>query len=226
MIITIDGPAGTGKSSTAKSVARELAFRHLDSGAFYRALTLAALRAGLAVESWDSLSPADLDALNVSASVRGDAICFTIDGVDITRALRSPEVDAVVSSMARVPAVRGWLLERLRAIAGTTDLVADGRDMGTAVFPQAELKVFLTCDDQIRARRRLLDRGRSEPSRADIDDEVTRLTERDRADMERTASPLRRPDDAVVIDTTELTMAEQIGRIVKLAREGGGARTA
>jgi cytidylate kinase len=226
MIITIDGRAGTGKSSTAKSVARTLAFRHLDSGAFYRALTHAALHAGIPIERWDGLSPRDLDALAVNASVREGAIRFSMGGEDITDSLRSVEVDRAVSRMARVPAVRGWLMERLRAVAGSTDLVADGRDMGTVVFPDAQLKVFLTCDDRVRARRRLLEREGSEPTAAEVADEVARLTERDRVDMERTASPLRQPDDAVVIDTTDLTMAEQIGRIVTLARAAGGGRTA
>jgi cytidylate kinase len=226
MIITIDGRAGTGKSSTAKSVAKALSFRHLDSGAFYRALTHAALRAGIPVERWADLSARDLDALAVSASVRAGAIRFSMDGEDITYALRSTEVDEAVSSMARVPAVRGWLLDRLRAVADSTDLVADGRDMGTVVFPGAKLKVFLTCDDRVRARRRLLEREGSEPSADEIEEEVGRLTERDRVDMERTASPLRQPEDAVVIDTTDLTMAEQIGRIVTLARAVGGAEPA
>jgi cytidylate kinase len=111
-------------------------------------------------------------------------------------------------------------------VADSTDLVADGRDMGTVVFPGAKLKVFLTCDDRVRARRRLLEREGSEPSADEIEEEVGRLTERDRVDMERTASPLRQPEDAVVIDTTDLTMAEQIGRIVTLARAVGGAEPA
>jgi cytidylate kinase len=98
--------------------------------------------------------------------------------------------------------------------------------MGTVVFPDAQLKVFLTCDDRVRARRRLLEREGSEPTAAEVEDEVARLTERDRVDMERTASPLRQPNDAVVIDTTDLTMAEQIGRIVTLARAAGRGRTA
>src|SRR5690606_11979409 len=155
MIITIDGPAGSGKSSTARAVARRLGFRHLDSGAFYRALTLAALREGAEPSSRHALTPEQLDAWRLSARPCDDGFVVLIDGAEAGDALRSTEVNAHVSAMARVPAVRTWLLGRLRLAAEGVDLVSDGRDVGTVVFPDADLKVFLVAAPPTRARRRL-----------------------------------------------------------------------
>src|SRR5690606_9809465 len=151
----IDGPAGSGKSSTARAIAQRLGFRHLDSGAFYRALTLAALRAGIPVERWEQLEADDLDRLDVRGVAGAGGFRMLIRGVDAGDAIRAPEVNAHVSTMARVPAVRAWLLGRLRAAAVGVDLVSDGRDVGTVVFPGADLKIFLVADPRERARRRL-----------------------------------------------------------------------
>lgn len=216
MIVAIDGPAGSGKSSTARAVAARLGFRHLDSGAFYRALTLAALEAGLEPDSWDRLGPRDLDRLAVHGKPGPGGFRLFIGDTDATDRLRSEEVNRLVSSMARVPAVRNWLLEGLREAATGVDLVADGRDIGTVVFPAADLKVFLVADPGERARRRLAERGLLTPAQAEIAGEAERLLERDRQDSERTVAPLRRAGDAVEIDTTKLTFAEQVDRIVAL----------
>lgn len=218
MIITIDGPAGSGKSSTARAVARELGFRYLDSGAFYRALTYAALRAQIPPGTWDALDRPALDRLGVQAAAAAGEYRLLIGDEDITEQLRSAMVNAHVSLMARVPAVRYWLLEHLRAAAAGGDLVADGRDMGTVVFPTADLKVFLTADLDTRARRRLLESGVPQPDPADIRAEAHRLRERDRIDAGRALAPLRRPHDAVDLDTTALQFEEQVRRIVTLAR--------
>lgn len=218
MIVTIDGPAASGKSSTAREVARRLGFRHLDSGAFYRAITLAALRAGVSPERWASLTGADLDALRVRAIPGDGGFRFTVDGRDVTAEIRTPEVDAHVSHMARLPVVREWLLEQLRAAGRATDLVADGRDMGTVVFPDADVKVFLTADARERARRRLAQMGDENPDEATLGAEEARLLERDRMDSEREIAPLRPAPDAVLLDTTGLSFDEQVQRIVELAR--------
>lgn len=218
MIIAIDGPAGSGKSTTARAVARKLGFSHLDSGAFYRALTLAALREGEPVERWGELDAGRLESFDVSARADERGYRIYIGAEDVTEAIRSPEVNAHVSTMARVPAVREWLLERLRAAARGTDLVADGRDIGTVVFPEAELKVYLTADARERARRRLAQQGVDEPDRETLEAEVERLERRDRMDREREVAPLRTADDAIVVDTTELSFDEQVDRIVDLAR--------
>ncbi len=224
MIITLDGPAGSGKSSTARAVARRLGFRHLDSGAFYRALTHAALRVGVPPERWPALTEAELDALGVRAEPAGEGYRFFAAGDDVTARIRAPEVNAHVSHMARVPAVRGWLLGRLREAARGTDLVTDGRDMGTVVFPDAELKVFLVADPAVRARRRLAEQGTPEPTSADVDAEAARLLARDRIDSERALAPLRRASDAVSLDTTGLDFEAQVERVVELAHaRGAGA---
>ena len=219
MIVTIDGPAGSGKSSTARAVARALGFRHLDSGAFYRALTHAALAAGLDFEAWDALSADDLDRLDVSSEPAGEGYRMTVGGRDVSREIRSPDVNHHVSRMARVPAVRAWLLGQQRAARARGSLVADGRDMGTVVFPDADLKVYLVADPRERARRRLREQGTAQPTDAEVGAEADRLLARDRTDSERETAPLRRADDAVEIDTTTLSFDEQVARIVALARE-------
>jgi cytidylate kinase len=219
VIVTIDGPAGSGKSSTARAVARRLGFRHLDSGAFYRALTYAALRAGIAPDDWDALTADELTRFAIRAVPAAEGYRLCAGDEDVTDRIRSPEVNAHVSRMARVPAVRAWLLGRLRGAAECVDLVTDGRDMGTVVFPRADLKVFLTADPSVRARRRLLEQGVGEPSPADLALEVDRLAIRDRIDSEREVAPLRRPPDAFDVDTTGLTLEEQVAVIVDRVRQ-------
>lgn len=218
MIIAIDGPAGSGKSTTARAVAHRLGFHHLDSGAFYRAVTLAGLEAGIPLEHWPGLSRVDLEALDVHARAHDRGYRLLAGDDDITDRLRSPRVNEHVSEMARIPAVRAWLLDRLRAVAGQGDLVADGRDIGTVVFPDADLKVFLTADLETRARRRLAEYGTRDPDPAEVDAEVHRLRERDRGDAERAVAPLRRAADAVVLDTTDLGFDEQVDAVVELTR--------
>jgi len=219
IIVAIDGPAGSGKSSTARAVATELGYLHLDSGAFYRALTLAALEAGISPERWPSLDGDDLRSLGVEWKVTDDGIRLRVRGRDVTSDLRSPEVNAHVSAMAAVPAVRDWLLEALRAVGEGGGLVADGRDIGTVVFPDAELKIFLVCDPAERARRRLLEQGVSAPSAEEIEGEAARLEERDRLDSTRAVAPLLRAPDAVQLDTTNLDFPTQVRAITRLARD-------
>jgi cytidylate kinase len=220
MIITLDGPAGSGKSSTAREVARRLGYRYLDSGAFYRALTWAALDAGIDPHTWENLTPMQLDALNVAGISAGNAYRLFAGHRDISELIRSPDVNANVSRIAALPAVRDWLLGRLRAAAVDGDLVTDGRDMGTVVFPDAGLKIFLVADPAVRASRRLVEQGH-DPHDDNIRQEVERLSSRDRADSERATAPLIKATDAVEIDTTDLTLEEQIQQIVSLARERG-----
>lgn len=218
MIVAIDGPAGSGKTTTASEVARRLDFLHVDSGAFYRALTHALLETGVPPDHWTDLGENDLDALRVEGERSRDGLGLRVDGSPVGPQLRTPEVNAHVSRVASIPAVRDWLLGRLRSLAASEDVVVDGRDIGTVVFPDADLKVFLVADPETRARRRLREQGVDDPDREALLDEIDRLTARDRADTERAVAPLRPAGDAVRVDTTALTFDEQVAAILELAR--------
>src|SRR3954462_14699905 len=196
IIIALDGPAGSGKSSTAKAVAAELGYRHLDSGAFYRAITHAALRAGIPAARWAELTPAELDRLDVHGRPDARGYTLTVAGAEVSAEIRSAAVNAHVSRMAAVPAVRGWLMDALREAGARGGLVADGRDIGTVVFPDAELKVYLVADPRERARRRLLEQGLESPSTEDVEAEAERLQGRDEIDSTRAVAPLARAEGA------------------------------
>ena len=239
-VIAIDGPAASGKSSTAAAVARALGWAHLDSGALYRAITLAVLDnigegetdretlkdpltvAGKGTrETW---SPQRIVALAEDLPVRlvlvGDQFRPEVAGVDVEAAIRSPRVTARVSEIAAIPEVRHWVNVQQREAVGThpQGVVVDGRDIGTVVFPDAPLKVFLTATPDERARRRLAQRGdRIDP--AELKRESDALGARDRADSTRRVAPLRSAADAVLLDTTRLSMDEQVARVVALARQ-------
>ena len=219
MIIAIDGPAGSGKSSTAKAVARRLGFRHLDSGAFYRAITHAALQRAIPVNEWNKLDARTLAGLQIEAIPADQGFAFKVAGEDVTNEIRSPEVNAHVSQMAAIPAVRDWLLDQLRAVGDSSSVVSDGRDIGTVVFPNADLKVFLIAQSEVRARRRLAETGNPNPSKTEVENEVDRLGRRDRQDSSREAAPLKQAADAVLIDTSLLSFDEQVSLIVDLAKQ-------
>lgn len=221
IIIALDGPAGSGKSSTARALAARLGYRHLDSGAFYRAITYAALRARIPAERWPALTPAELDALEVHGHAAEGGYRLTVGGRDVSREIRLPDVTAHVSRMAAVPAVRAWLMGALREAGGGGGLVADGRDIGTVVFPDAELKAYLVCAPLERARRRLMEQGHEEPDDADLRAEAERLMARDALDSAREVAPLAEAPDAVRVDTTRLDFPEQVETLVRLARERG-----
>jgi 3-phosphoshikimate 1-carboxyvinyltransferase len=220
-VVTLDGPAGSGKSSTAREVARRLGYRHLDSGALYRALTHALLQAGVAAEGWHALAAEDFNRFDIRVEPGSEeAFDILMEGrrVDDVE-LRGREVTAHVSALAGLPAVRGWLLQRQREAGKRGGLVAEGRDMGTVVFPEAEVKVFLVADLAERARRRLLEHGVESPDDAQVEEEVERIRSRDQRDSEREVSPLRRAHDAWVLDTTALDFDAQVEAIVKRVRD-------
>jgi CMP/dCMP kinase len=217
-IVTLDGPAGSGKSTTAKEVARRLGLRHLDSGALYRALTFALIEAGVVEGAWDRLGVDDLRALGVELAATESGFDVRLRGRVLREELRSPEVTGRVAHLARLPAARACLLDLQRGAGEHGRLVADGRDMGTVVFPDADLKVYLVADLEERARRRLREGGQREPSAEEVAAQAFAIRERDRIDSGRDISPLRRPGDAVEIDTTRLSFEEQVGEIVERVR--------
>jgi len=216
--VTLDGPAGSGKSTTAREVARRLGFRHLDSGALYRAMTFALLEAGVPEGRWPELGYEDLRALGVDLEVTEAGLRTRVGGRLVGPELRTPEVTSKVSALARLPAPRRVLLDVQRAAGARGRLVADGRDMGTVVFPDADVKVFLVAAVEERARRRLAESGAPCPTERQLRDEVARITERDRTDSERDLSPLRAPPEAYVVDTTGLAFEEQVRVIADLVR--------
>ena len=217
LVITLDGPAGSGKTTTAKAVAKRLGFRHLDSGALYRALTFALLQKGVPEEEWEGLGSEQLSALKIEVEVDtdGDGVDLHLDGVLLTTELRSPEVTGCVSAVAGLPAVRAWLLGVQRSVGAHGNLVADGRDMGTVVFPDADVKIFLVAGLEERARRRLLQDTGREPTAVELQEEARRIEQRDQADRSRNHAPLRRPEGAVEVDTTGLSFEEQVALILR-----------
>lgn len=212
-IITIDGPAGSGKSSVAKRVAQELGFVHLDSGAIYRAVTLFLLQR--------SVSPSDVSKIEeclkeLDLKVKDQQIY--INGENVTEAIRSPQVDEMVSLYSALPVVRKYLLTLQRELQDGEDLIAEGRDMGTVIFPDADLKIFLKADAKTRAIRRwkeLMERG------VDIafDDVYYQIIQRDEKDSNRELSPLIPAEDAIILDTSDLTLDEVVERVIKLVKD-------
>ncbi len=213
-VVAIDGPAASGKSSTAQWVAQDLGYRHVDSGALYRAVTAAALRWAGPPANWDPSTVLDCAQRVTLAPNEGTSFDVWIDGHEASEELRSPEVTSHVAVVAQMQVVRSWVNSRVREVATRFDVVVDGRDMGTAVFPDAELKIFLIADPWERARRRLLQRVQRRPTDAEIAAETELLVRRDAADATQTVQAR----DAILIDTSALTQEEQVGRIVALAR--------
>jgi cytidylate kinase len=212
-VIAIDGPAASGKSSTAQWVAQQLGFRHVDSGALYRAATAAQLRRKIQGESWTEEQVCEA-ARTIRLVPRGTSFAPLIDGQAADEELRGTEVTQYVSRVASMPRVRAWVNDRVREAARQHDIVADGRDMGTAVFPDATLKVFLVADSWERARRRMVQQLGRSPTDEEIAEETDRIVQRDARDATQTVQAR----DAVLIDTTYLTQEEQVERIVALAR--------
>lgn len=215
-VIAIDGPAASGKSSTAQMVAEKLAFLHVDSGSLYRAATAAILRKDADATRWTEQS---VLAAAAGVELRAARTSFypALDGRAIEDEIRGLEVTRNVSLVARMPAVREWVNQKVREAAASRDVVVDGRDMGTVVFPGADLKIFLVAEPRERAARRLRQRG-TPTSTQMLDDETIRLTERDALDARQTVPAA----DAVIIDTTRLTQQEQVEQIVSLSEQRPG----
>ena len=214
--ITLDGPSGTGQSSVARDVARTLGAAYLDTGAMYRAATVAVLDAGVGLDDKVAVARAVSEAdIQVGTNARREVV--KVDGVDVRERIRGAEVTRAVSPVSAVPAVRRLLVARQRElVAGADAVVIEGRDIGTVVLPDATLKVYLTASPEVRAQRRAGQLGVSDPEK--IAALAADMRRRDEYDSRRADSPLRPAEDAVVVDSTDLDRPAVVARIVELAR--------
>ncbi|MFN8010886.1 MAG: (d)CMP kinase [Holophagaceae bacterium] len=209
-LIALDGPSGAGKSSAAKLIAEALGWAYLDTGAMFRATALAILRAGASLDDEASLR-AVLDRLDLGQ--QGTRVF--LDGEDVSEAIRTPEITKFVTPVSQDPRVRKVLLEQQRAVGSKGGFVVDGRDIGTVVFPDAGLKVFLTASVEARARRRFLEQ-QAKGITMSLEEVAADIARRDHADSTRAEAPLRRADDAVELDSSGLNLDEVVDRIVAL----------
>ncbi|GAB3662666.1 (d)CMP kinase [Actinocorallia lasiicapitis] len=215
MIIAMDGPSGSGKSSAAKGVARTLGYRYLDTGAMYRAFTWWMLEQGVDVEDAAAVA-ARVGEVEIDISTDPDAPGIAVGGTDVSEPIRTREVTGSVSAVSRVPEVRSRLLVIQREIMGDGGIVAEGRDIGTVVAPDAPLKVFLTASEEARAQRRAKEIGT-----VSVETTLADQARRDKLDSTRATAPMTKADDAVEIDSSELGLDEVIDAIVRLAKERG-----
>ncbi len=215
--IAIDGPAGAGKSTAAKLAAKELGFIYVDTGAMYRTIALYLLRSGTDIEEEAALQAA-LEDIDVRISYEQGVQHMILNGEDVSGLIRTPEVSDMASRSSARPAVRKKLLDLQRQLAAREDVLMDGRDIGTAILPDADLKIFLTASVSERARRRFLEM--KEKGEECSEEEIRReIEERDYRDMHREISPLVQAEDAVLLDTSDMTLEQVVEKITALAKE-------
>ncbi|MDD9880746.1 MAG: (d)CMP kinase [Candidatus Marinimicrobia bacterium] len=212
MIVAIDGPAATGKSTSAKLVAHKLGFTYLDTGAMYRCVTLSVLRHDVDLSDSAVLAKLLSDTHIEFGQKNGD-VSVSLNGENVSREIRQAEVTNHVSAVSALASVREALVRIQRQIAANQDCVLEGRDIGTIVFPDADIKFFLIADDRVRAERRQLDLNALGENKS-IEELMEEIRRRDKLDSERDHSPLRKADDAVEVDTTQLTINEQVDFMV------------
>jgi cytidylate kinase len=210
LTIAIDGPSGAGKGTVARAVAKRLGYRHVDSGAMYRAVGWKATLDDIPLDDESQVAQIAADA---QLSVSDEAV--VIDGIDVTRVIRTPQIDRAATAVARLPRVRAALVARQRALGDHGGIVMEGRDIGTVVFPNADLKVYLDAAPDERARRRARDPAHSGGPAA-VADVATALTARDELDRTRPVSPLYAAEDAIVIDTTGKSIDEVVAGVLAL----------
>lgn len=216
-IIAIDGPAGSGKSTTAKILAERLGYVYLDTGAMYRALTYAAQKKNIAPSNKEKLAAlAHRLPLRFEPTDRQNKVF--IDSVDVTKLIRTPEITRLVSEVAAHAQVRKAMVEKQKAIGQNGSIVAEGRDTTTVVFPYADIKIYMDASVTERARRRVLDMKEMGIDTT-LEEQIKEINRRDGLDSHRKHSPLKRADDAVVVDTTNLTIDDQVNRILELLDE-------
>lgn len=213
LIVAIDGPSGAGKGTVARAVAARLGYRHIDSGAMYRAVGWKALQTLVPLDDEPAVARlAAQSRIDVAAGV------VAIDGIDVTKAIRTPDIDRAAAAVARLPLVRGELVTRQRGMGTHGAIVMEGRDIGTVVFPAADVKIYLDASPEERARRRALDPAHTGGPTA-VADVAMALTARDQLDRTRAASPLYAAPDAIVIDTTGKPVAQVVDEVLRVVRQ-------
>lgn len=210
MIVAIDGPAGAGKSTVAKAVAKRLGYRYMDTGAMYRALAWKVMRRGADPDDESALG-AILESTEVDLGADHSVM---LDGADVSGAIRTPEVGQMASRVSGMPVVRRRMADLQRAMGRSGCVVAEGRDMGTVVFPDAEVKVYLDASPETRARRRFRELAGQDPALT-LEETLADVTRRDRRDKERAVAPLRKADDAVLIDSTTLSVDAVVEKVLE-----------
>ncbi len=220
MIIAIDGPSGAGKSSVAKAVAQKLGFSCLDTGAMYRSIAWQAVHDGIALDDAEALGALAREKQINFQRIDGEPVpsIVTISGVDVSKAIRTAEIDKAVSPVSAEPSVRAALLDQQRRIGHAGNYVVEGRDIGTVVFPDAEVKVFLTASPEERARRRVLQNMDRNIGSVDFDEVLADIIRRDKVDSSRATAPLKAAEDAVHIDSTGAAIEDVIDQICALAQ--------
>lgn len=221
-VIAIDGPVGSGKSTAARRVAELLGYTYIDTGAMYRAVALKALRAKIPMDATEKLVALAASA-RIDLRAQDETQRVVLDGEDVTRAIRTPEVSQAASKIAVIEGVRQVLVAEQRRAGASGGVVMEGRDIGSVVFPDAGLKVFLTASDEVRARRRWLEHQQKGDA-IDLARTLDEIRERDRRDASREHSPLIRAEDAVFVDSTAMEPAEVARLIAMLAREATAER--
>ncbi len=209
LIIAIDGPSGAGKGTISREVASRLAYQHIDTGAMYRAVAWKALHDGIDLDDQAAVvRMADKTEFEIAAGV------VRVDGHDVAAAIRTPEIDRAAAAVARLPQVREVLIARQRALGADGGVVMEGRDIGTVVFPDADVKIFLDASPEERARRRANDPAHTASRTAALEDIASALQARDHSDRTRAASPLTLAADAVVVDTTGISIQDAVDRVM------------
>lgn len=214
LIIAIDGPSGAGKGTVARALATRLGYRHLDTGAMYRAVAWKALQDGLPLDDENAVATM---ATNATLEVDGRGV--RIDGHDVTSAIRTAEIDRAAAVTARLPRVRAALVARQRQAGADGGIVMEGRDVGTVVFPNADVKIYLDASPEERTRRRAADPAHGMGKQAALADVASELHARDLSDSTRAASPLARAPDAILVDTTKLTIDQAVEQVMRIVEE-------